>query len=176
MILLIFLLATNTTNQSSKQLNIVQLCPHLEDKVQSLVTFPLGEGLIFPAGKAYQEIRSLYNTRAQSTNCASSEDWPQMVTANRWRSVTKLCLHPPWIACYYLHTIILIKVLWSHVSLFIKIKAEILTQWFLLNYLFFFKLCAPYQAICRNCKNCVIFISLVTCKYDMTLCPVSFTT
>ena len=56
MIFQIFLLATNTTNQSSKQLNIVQQCPHLEDKVQSLVTFPLGEGLIFPASNPYQEI------------------------------------------------------------------------------------------------------------------------
>ena len=39
-----------------------------------------------------------------------------------------------------------------------------------------FKLCASYQAICRNRKNCVILISLVNCKYDMTSCPVYFTT
>ena len=40
----------------------------------------------------------------------------------------------------------------------------------------FLKHCAPYQAICRNRKTCIIFISFVTSKYDMTSFPVSFTT
>ena len=39
------------------------------------------------------------------------------------------------------------------------------------------KLCASYQAICWNrLLKCLIFISLIACKYDMTSCPVSFTT
>ena len=40
----------------------------------------------------------------------------------------------------------------------------------------FFKRCGSYQAICWNCKSCIILISLITCKYDMISCLVSFIT
>ena len=48
-----------------------------------------------------------------------------------------------------------------------------LNDFYLTNH---FKRRASLQTNCWNRKKCVIFISLVNCTYDMTSCPVSFTT
>ena len=133
---------------------------------------PWGSVLFCPAGNPYQEISTQSYTRTESINCAGSEDRPAVVLTNRWWSVTKLCPYPPWITCLYLHTIIFTNFCEATIPCLLKSRQRFENYF----YLTIFKLCASYQPICQNRKNCVIFISLVTCKYDMISCSVSFIT
>ena len=146
----------------------------MEDKVQTLVIFHLGEGLICPASNPYEEISDQYHTRSQSTNCASSEDQPQWsppTAGGRWRNsaVTHLessvTTYIPSYLLYFCET---------KIHCLLKSRQRFELNDFYLTTLF--TLCSSYQAFCWNRKNCIIFISLVTCKCDMTSCLESLTT
>ena len=129
----------------------------------------------FTAGNPCQEISIQSRTRPEGTNCVNSEDRP------RWTHCS-----PPTVGHGILPSTTLSYLLipaYHHTypnfcevtipSLLNSRQRFELNDFDLTN---LFKCCASYQAICWNHTKCVIFISLVNCKYDMTSCPVSFTT
>ena len=118
-------------------------------------------------------ISTILEFRAQ-TSCASSEDRPQwspQTAGGRWQNSAFNHLESPVTTCIP-----------SYLPKFCEVMIPCLLksrQRFLLNDFYlttFFKLCASYQANCRNRMNCVVFISIITCKYDTISCLVSFTT
>ena len=125
---------------------------------------PCGSALFHPAGNPCQEILSQFHTRPHSTNCGDSEDWP------RWTNCSSPTVSHENSAFTHLESLINICIP-SYLLNFCEIMIPCLLKsrhrfkrnhFDLTN---FFKRCASYQAICPNRKTCVLFISLLTCKW-----------
>ena len=125
---------------------------------------PWGSVLFCHEGKPYPEISSQYNSRSQSTSCMCRFWEPTSVgtlqsTDGRWWNSAFTHLESPVTTCIPSYSPNFCEVT---IPCLLKSRHRCeLNDCYLTNLL---KLCASYQAICLNRKNCQIFFSLVTCK------------
>ena len=174
-IFLVFPLAIYAINQSSNQSNIDQNVPSFcMIKFNYWFNSPCGSALFCPAGNPSKRSRfsRTPDLRAQAALIVRTDhSWPHWPLTVGDENSAFTHLESSINTCITSHL-----PNFCEVTIPCLLKSRQRFEIYDFDLTDFFKHCASYQVIFWNCNTCIIFISLVTCKYDMTSCPASFTT